>query len=65
MVGVGFVGGRYPAINIVAEDFTGELVDLVKPIGPGVVIITAIDIVAKGIEGIVFMVAVAGDGAIA
>jgi hypothetical protein len=67
LVGVGFVGGRYPAVNIVAQHFTGELVDLIKAVGPGVVVVAAIDVVAEVLQDIIFMiaVAVAGDGAVA
>ena len=65
LVGVGFVGGWYPPINIVAQHFTGELVDLVKAVGPGVVVVAAIDVVAEVLQGVIFVVAVAGDGAVA
>ena len=65
LVGIGFVGRGYPAVNIVAQHFAGQLVDVVKAIGPGVVIIAAIDVVAEVLQGIIFVIAVAGDGAIA
>ena len=64
-VGVGFVGGGHPPVNTVAQHFTGELVDLVKAVGPGVVVGAAIDVVAEVLQGVIFVVAVAGDGAVA